>query len=64
MWRDPIVEEVRAIRRQIAAECDFDLHKLLDRAREAQKKWPGGVVTKEELRQYHRQAPHPYSRTH
>jgi hypothetical protein len=25
---DPVVQRVREARRQIAAECDFDLHKL------------------------------------
>jgi hypothetical protein len=62
MWRDPIVEEVRAIRRRLAAECDFDIQKLIQRAREVQKTWPGGVVTKEELRRYHQGAPYPYTR--
>lgn len=36
MFRDPIVEEVRAIRERLAAECDFDIHKICERARESQ----------------------------
>lgn len=34
--RDPIVEEVRAIRERQAAECDFDLKKIVERSRERQ----------------------------
>lgn len=33
MWNDPIVEEVRRIRQEIFAECDYDLHKLFERER-------------------------------
>jgi hypothetical protein len=49
MWKDPIVEEVRAIRKQIAAECDYDWRKILQRERETLKRWKGKVVTKQEL---------------
>ncbi len=49
MWKDPIVEEVRAARRKIAAQCDYDPKKLLRLAREVQKKWKGKVVTKGDL---------------
>lgn len=45
MWKDPIVEEVRAARRKIAAQCDYDPKKLLRRAREVHKNWKGKVVT-------------------
>lgn len=36
-WKDPIVEEVRSIREQLLAACDFDLEKLADRLRQAQR---------------------------
>ncbi len=36
MYHDPIVEEVRAIRERLAAECDFDVHKIFERARKQQ----------------------------
>jgi len=49
MWKDPIVEEVRAIRQEIAEECGYDLHRVLERDREVLKQWKGKVVTKEEL---------------
>ncbi|MBM4049934.1 MAG: hypothetical protein FJ279_32965 [Planctomycetes bacterium] len=49
MWKDPIVEEVRAARQKIAAECGYDLKKILERDREVLKQWKGKVVTKEEL---------------
>jgi hypothetical protein len=29
MFRDPIVEEVRAIREQLAAQFDFDIRKII-----------------------------------
>ena len=44
MFEDPIVEEIRAIRKQLAAECDFDVHKILARAREHEKKHPERIV--------------------
>ena len=51
MFEDPIVEEVHAIRAQIAAECDHDFHKISERAKEFQKRFAGRIktVTKEEL---------------
>jgi hypothetical protein len=27
-WKDPIVEEVRSVREQLLAACEFDLDKL------------------------------------
>ena len=36
MYHDPIVEEVRTIRERLAAECDFDVHKIFERARKQQ----------------------------
>lgn len=28
MWKDPIVEEIRAVREKWARECDFDMQKM------------------------------------
>ena len=36
-WRDPVVEEVRCIREQQAAELDYDLKAIFERARRRQK---------------------------
>ncbi|MCC6125928.1 MAG: hypothetical protein IT426_13265 [Pirellulales bacterium] len=51
MFEDPIVEEVRAIRAQIAAECDHDFHKISERAKEFQNRFAGRIktMTKAEL---------------
>ena len=51
MFVDPIVEEVHAIRAQIAAECDHDFDKISERAIEVEKRLGGLIktVTKEEL---------------
>ena len=46
MTRDPIVEEVRKVRKQIEAECGNDWDKLMAHFRGLQKKWPGKVVHK------------------
>jgi hypothetical protein len=45
---DPIVDEVRAVRLAIFAECDYDMKKLLDRLEERQKRHGDRLVTKEE----------------
>lgn len=48
--KDPIVEEVRAVRAKIAEECGYDLHRILDHARDAASKIPGlKYVTTDEL---------------
>jgi len=36
-WHDPIVEEVRHIREQQAAELNYDLKAIFERARRRQK---------------------------
>ena len=47
---DPIVDEVRAIRAEIAQECGFDLARIADHARKSAEKIPGlRYVTAEEL---------------
>lgn len=43
MFSDHIVEEVRAIREQLAAECDFDIHKICEQARQEQAR-SGAVI--------------------
>lgn len=47
---DPIVDEVRAIRAEIARECDFDLARIAEHARKATEGIPGlRYATAEEL---------------
>lgn len=36
-YPDPIVEEIRAIKHKLAAECDNDISKILEHARKGQK---------------------------
>ena len=36
-WHDPVVEEVRRIREQQAAEVNYDLEAIFERARRRQK---------------------------
>lgn len=53
---DPIVDEVRAIRAQIAEECGYDLQRINEHARIATEKIPGlKYVTVEEMRERRRQ---------
>jgi len=49
MVRDPIVEEVRRTRERIAAECGYDVHRLMLRQSRALKRWTGSVADPEEL---------------
>jgi hypothetical protein len=37
MWKDPIVEEIHAIREQIAQECDYDIKQIVARLRKYEK---------------------------
>ena len=49
--KDPIVDEVRATREQIAEQAGFDLRRILDHARDAASRLSGlGYVSLEELR--------------
>ena len=41
---DPVIQRVREVRRKIAAECDFDLHKLYLWAKEQEAKLGDRVV--------------------
>lgn len=44
-WTDDIVAEVRSAREQLFAACNYDLEKLADRLRQAQKASGHAVVT-------------------
>ena len=37
-WSDPVIEEIRAVRRQISAQFDHDPYKLVDYYMELQKR--------------------------
>ena len=45
MIRDPIVEEVRAIREQLAARFDYDIRKIVKDAQERQQSSQARVVS-------------------
>jgi hypothetical protein len=45
MFRDSIVEEVRAIREQLAAECDFDIRKIVAEAQRRQATSKSRIVS-------------------
>ena len=49
-WKDPIVEEVHEIRRQMMAEFGNDFHKLCEHLRAKEKEHPERYVTVEELK--------------
>ena len=49
-WKDPIVEEVHSIRRQMMAEFGDDFHKLCEHLRMKEKEHPDRYVTAEELK--------------
>jgi hypothetical protein len=49
MWKDPIVEEIHAIREKIARECDYDIRKIMARLREKEKEHPERLVRKEQI---------------
>lgn len=36
IWKDPIVEEVRAAREELFAACDYDLNRLVAHLREGE----------------------------
>jgi len=46
-WKDPIVEEVHAIRRQMMDEFGNDFHKLCEHLRAKEKEHPERYVTSE-----------------
>lgn len=45
MIRDPIVDEVRAIREELAAQFDFDIRKIVEDAQKRQATSPSRVVS-------------------
>jgi hypothetical protein len=45
MIRDPIVDEVRAIREELAARFDFDIRKIVEDARQRQASSQSRVVS-------------------
>jgi hypothetical protein len=50
MWKDPIVEEIHAIREQIARDFDYDMKRIMDHLRAEEAKHPGRLIGKAELR--------------
>lgn len=44
--RDPAIEEIRAVRHQISAECGHDTKRLLAYYREIQQKLPNRIPSK------------------
>ena len=49
MWKDPIVEEIHAVREEIARACNYDLKQIMEHLRKKEEKHPGRVIHKEEL---------------
>ena len=47
MWKDPIVEEIRAIREEIAQKCGNDIGRIVEYLRSKEKEHSGRLVTKE-----------------
>jgi hypothetical protein len=45
MWKDPIVEEIHAIRLKIEAECEGDFTKIFARAAKIQEQYKDRVVS-------------------
>ena len=46
MWRDPIVEEVRRAREELARRASYNLHTLFENLRKNEKKRGGRVVSR------------------
>jgi hypothetical protein len=49
MWKDPIVEEIHAVREEIARRFNYDLGEIIADIRKRQEANPGRVVRKEDL---------------
>jgi len=49
MWKDPIVEEIHAVRARIARECDGDLTRIMNLLRAREAEHPEGLVHPEDL---------------
>jgi hypothetical protein len=61
MFKDPIVEEVRAAREKIAAECNYEVDKLMEHEKEFFERYKNQfkIVSKEELDRLHQHHPQP-----
>jgi hypothetical protein len=46
MWKDPIVEEVRKAREELARKANYDLHTLFENLRRNEKKRNVKVVSR------------------
>ncbi len=46
MWKDPIVEEVRAERRRHAKEFDFDLVRIFESLKSRERQHPDRLVSR------------------
>ncbi len=45
-WTDPIVDEIHEIRKEMAREADYDVHKLVAQIQESQKRHGNKLVTR------------------
>jgi hypothetical protein len=45
---DPLIEEVRELRRKVSEECGHDLDRLFDKLRQIEANWPGRVLRTDE----------------
>jgi hypothetical protein len=44
MWEDPVIAEIRQIRRELEAECNNNIEQIYRRAVERQKRYVGRLV--------------------
>lgn len=51
MINDPILEEVRLWKRELAEEAGYDIHKIFERIREAEKQHPDDFVNLREVKE-------------
>jgi hypothetical protein len=49
MWRDPIIEEIHAVREEIARASNYDLKRIMERLRKEEKEHSVRVIHKEAL---------------
>jgi len=61
MFNDPIVQEVRTPREKIAAECNYEVDKLMEREKEVFERYKDQfkIVSKEEMDRLRRRHPQP-----
>jgi len=55
MWKDPIVEEVRKAREELARRANYDLHTFFENLRKNEKKRRNRVISrvKDEVKHSH-----------